>query len=115
MDPDVLDVRVRQKSTANGCDVDYEAVNLRRATATTTADQIRWCVKNGVATNYYIHFTNDPFSNNDIFVNQNPGKHKTCSNPQTPISSMTPGPYDYEIRYTTAAGSRCGDPKVILK
>jgi hypothetical protein len=118
LDPDQLEVRIRQKGT--DCAVDYEAVNVRTTTAAMAADQIRWCVKSGVATQYFIHFTsnagnNSPFTDNDFLVNQNPFLAKTCSDFRSPLAGKPLMAYDYEIHRDSAAGPACSDPKVILK
>jgi hypothetical protein len=117
-----LEVAVRLKN-APDCDVDYEAVNLHVAAATTAADQIRWCTKGGGNPQYFIHFLSNsgndsPFSSNDFLVNKNTDGAKRCSDIFSPAAGKPTGtshPYLYEIRYPTAAGTACTDPMVILK
>jgi len=120
---DCLEVRVRVKNAAPDCDVDYETVNVRTVAASTTPDQIRWCVKSTASNQYFIHFTansgnNSPFPSNDFLVNKNNYGTKTCSDFTSPATGKPTGPanpYVYEIHYNSPGGPACSDPMVILK
>jgi hypothetical protein len=113
---DCLTVRVREKMAAGQCDVDFEAVNLRRHPPNgATPDQIRWCAKGG---NYQIHFTNSvqypaPFVNNTNPIDlDQAGIGVVCSDWRVTDSGRTPDDYGYEVLFN---GAKCADPKVILK
>jgi hypothetical protein len=83
-------------------------------------DHIRWCIANSASTQYFIHFPGNPtpldlpLSQNDFLVNKNPDPPNICSDVLSPVGKRDVE-YDYGVRYTTASGSACSDPKVILK
>jgi len=124
---DCTEVRIRLKHGGPDCDVDNEEVHIRTAPAAAPQqpDQIYWCVRSDVTTQYSIHFTNNsgnnsPFPSNDFLANKTDYGQEKCSDLNSPAPGKPTGqanPFKYQILYTTSSGisGSCSDPMVILK